>query len=78
MKADLIFHRKNVEPNGDIVEMKIWKVPASQRTPLGLKYSLVYIRGGRRISGYDNAEGKDHHRHYKGRESGYISGALTN
>ena len=32
--------------------------------PEGLKYSLVYIdRDGRRLLGYDNAEGKGHHRH---------------
>ena len=71
MKARLIFFRKNIEANGDIVEMRIWKVPSSKRSPSGLKYSLVYIRGGKRIIGYDNAEGKGHHRHYKGREFAY-------
>ena len=68
MKAKPIFYRKNVESNGDIVEMKIWKIPDSRRTPSGLKYSLVYIREGKRIIGYDNAEGKGHHRHYKNKE----------
>lgn len=48
--------------------MKLWMVPRSKRAPSGLKYSLVYIREGKRIIGYDNAEGKGHHRHYKGRE----------
>ena len=71
MKARLIFYRKNIEPNGDIVEMRIWKVPHSKRAPSGVKYSLVYIREGKRIIGYDNAEGKGHHRHYKGREFVY-------
>ena len=65
MSADLIFHRKNIEPNGDIVEMKILKVPHSKDKLHGLKYSLVYIREGRRIIGYDNAERKGDHRHYK-------------
>jgi hypothetical protein len=51
--------------------MRIWKVPSSKRAPSGLKYSLVYIRDGKRIIGYDNAEGKGHHRHYKGREFAY-------
>ena len=68
MKAKPIFYRKNIESNGDIVEMKIWKVPESKRVPSGLKYSLVYIRDGKRIIGYDNAEGKGHHRHYKNKE----------
>jgi len=68
MKGKLIFYRKNIEVNGDIVEMRIWEVPSSKRAPSGLKYSLVYIREGKRIIGYDNAEGKGPHRHYKGRE----------
>ena len=71
MKATLIFYRKNIEPNGDIVEMRIWKIPRSKRLPSGLKYSLVYIREGQRIIGYDNAEGKGHHRHYRHKEFAY-------
>ena len=71
MKATLIFYRKNLEPNGDIVEMRIWKIPISKRLPSGLKYSLVYIREGQRIIGYDNAEGKGHHRHYRRKEFAY-------
>jgi hypothetical protein len=71
MKATLIFYRKNIEPNGDIVEMRIWKIPISKRLPSGLKYSLVYIREGQRIIGYDNAEGKGHHRHYRRKEFAY-------
>ena len=71
MKATLIFYRKNIEPNGDIVEMRIWKIPNSKRLPSGLKYSLVYIREGQRIIGYDNAEGKGHHRHHRRKEFAY-------
>jgi hypothetical protein len=71
MKATLIFYRKNIEPNGDIVEMRIWRIPSPKRLPSGLKYSLVYIRGGQRIIGYDNAEGKGHHRHYGRKEFSY-------
>jgi len=71
MDADLFFYRKNIEPNGDIVEMKIWKVPHSKDRPHGLKYSLVYIRESKRVLGYDNAEGKGDHRHYRGKESRY-------
>ena len=36
----------------------------------GFKYSLVFIRDGKRVVGYDN-EGKGDHRHYKGREHQY-------
>ena len=48
--------------DGDVVEMKIWEVPRARKTPEGLKYSLVYGRGGKRLIGYDNAEGKGNHR----------------
>jgi hypothetical protein len=68
MKAELLFHRKNIEADGDIVEMTIWKVPHSKDKPHGLKYSLVYIHGGKRMVGYDNAEGRGDHRHYGQRE----------
>jgi hypothetical protein len=71
MKAELIFHRKNVEANGDIIEMKMWKVAISKDNPKGVKYSLAYIKGAKRIVGYDNAEGKGNHRHYKDREEPY-------
>ncbi|MHB8844783.1 MAG: toxin-antitoxin system TumE family protein [Nitrospirota bacterium] len=71
MKAELLFHRKNIEANGDIVEMTLWKVPHSKDKPHGLKYSLVYIHDGNRIVGYDNAEGRGDHRHYGHREQRY-------
>jgi len=44
--------------------MKAWTVPKGPRTPQGVKYSLVYINAaGEKVLGYDNAEGKGHHRH---------------
>lgn len=58
MKAELLFHRKNIEANGGIVEMTIWKIPHLKDKPHGLKYSLVSIHEGKRIVGYDNAEGR--------------------
>ena len=63
MAGRLIFYRKNVGAEGEIVEMKIWEVPRSRRTPEGLRYSLVYVREGKRLIGYDNGEGKGHHKH---------------
>jgi len=71
MSGKLIFYRKSVEPNRDIVEMKIWQVPTSAKNPQGIKYSLVYIKDGKRFMGYDNAEGKGHHRHYRNLEKPY-------
>ena len=35
------------------------------------KYSLVYIVKGKRVIGYDNAEGKGDHRHYRDSEDSY-------
>jgi hypothetical protein len=71
MSVELLFYRKNIEPNGDIIEMKIWQVPRSKDKPHGLKYSLVYIRDGKRLIGYDNAECKGDHRHYGTKEHPY-------
>jgi len=31
----------------------------------------VYIKEGKRIIGYDNGEGKGHHRHYRDKEEVY-------
>ncbi len=66
-----IFHHKHVEENGDIIEMKILRVPKSQKQPEGICYSLVYIQNNIRLLGYDNFEGHGenlhHHRHVKDR-----------
>jgi len=63
-EARLLFRQKDVFADGEIVEWKAWEVPPSPTRPEGLKYSLVYAdASGRRILGYDNAEGKGHHRH---------------
>ena len=65
MKAEPLILRKRVYPNGDIVEIKAWRVKETPDKPHGFKYSLVYIREGIRIIGYDNSERKGDHRHYK-------------
>ena len=63
-KARLLFRWRFDYEDGEIVEVKAWEVPLSAVRPEGLKYSMVYIdANGRRILGYDNAEGKGHHRH---------------
>jgi len=71
MSSELLFYRKNIEPDGDIVEMKIWRVPKTEDKPFGYRYSLVYIRGGKRVVGYDNGEGKGDHKHFGNREASY-------
>lgn len=63
-RARLVLHEKQVDDGGSIIEIKIWSVPPGSFYPHRVKYSLVYIRGGTRILGYDNAHGHDH-RHYR-------------
>ena len=43
----------------------------SEDKPHGYKYSLVYIVEDERIIGYDNAEGKGDHRHYRNKTEPY-------
>ena len=49
----------------------MWSVLKTEDKPYGFKYSLVYIVKGERVIGYDNAEKKGDHRHYKDREEAY-------
>lgn len=64
IRAKLLFKRRYVYENGDVLEMKAWSVPKTPRMPEGFKYSMVYVNAhGIRLLGYDNGEGKGHHRH---------------
>ena len=69
-RATLVLHEKQVDDVGSIIEIKIWSVPPGSLYPHGVKYSLVYIRGGKRALGYDNAHGHDH-RNYPGESQPY-------
>ncbi len=72
MDARQIIHRKVVDELGNVIEMKMWELPESSGDkPHGYKYSLVYVVGGVRVIGYDNAERKDDHRHIRGKEEPY-------
>lgn len=57
----------HVEENGDIIEMHVWKVPQSSSCPEGIAYSLVCVRKGKRLVGYDNENhgtgASNHHKH---------------
>ncbi|CAB3807838.1 toxin-antitoxin system TumE family protein [Pararobbsia alpina] len=67
-----MFEDRSVYPDGAILEMRIWQLPASDiERPHGLKYSLFYGGDGQRIIGYDNERGKSDHRHYRDREEPY-------
>ena len=71
VRGGLVLQEKITDELGNTVEMKIWQVPVSEDKRHGYKYSLVYIVGGERAIGYDNAEGKGDHRHFMGNESNY-------
>ena len=68
----LIKHDKITDELGNTVEIKIWKVPISEKMPQGLKYSLVYIVNNQRVIGYDNYKQKSDHRHCLGVEQPYV------
>lgn len=72
MKAQRIFYDKAILPDGSLVEMTIWKLPnTSPERRHGLKYSLFFGRGGKRIVGYDNERGKGDHKHLGEAETAY-------
>ena len=55
--TEIIFEHKYIDQNGDIIEIKILKVPKTTDNLDGVSYSLVYIKEGKLILGYDNFEG---------------------
>ena len=72
MKAQLVKHVKAVDELNNTIEIKIWQLPEPTKDkPHGYKYSLVYITDDKRVIGYDNAEGKGDHRHYRNIEKDY-------
>jgi hypothetical protein len=71
MPARLLYHVKQSH-RGGIVEMVIWQLPdADPERPHGLKYRLVFIKGGKRLVGYDNERGKGDHRNIGNKEYSY-------
>lgn len=72
MAAQLITSIKNINPDGSILEVVIWKVPKPvPPTDHGFKYRAVYVVDGVRIVGFDNERGKGDHCHIDGKELPY-------
>lgn len=70
--AEVIFEYEYEEDSGDIVEIHVYKVPKSEKQPDGISYTMVFVRNGERVVGYDNFEGHvfeggSHHKHIKDR-----------
>jgi Family of unknown function (DUF6516) len=72
MASQRITAIKNINPDGSILEVVIWKVPKPvPPTEHGYKYRAVYVVDGVRIVGFDNERGKGDHCHLDGKELPY-------
>ncbi len=72
MRSRLITRFKNVTPEGGVIELVVWRVPAPvPPSEHGYKYRAVYALHGERIVGFDNERGKGDHCHLDGRELPY-------
>jgi hypothetical protein len=72
MVAKLVTRFKNVNPDGSILELVVWKLPEPvPPTDHGYKYRAVYVQAGVRIVGFDNERGKGDHCHMDGNELPY-------
>ena len=72
MQARKITAIKNINPDGSILEVVIWKVPKPvPPTEHGYKYRAVYVVEGNHIVGFDNERGKGDHCHLNGEELPY-------
>ena len=69
--AEVVFHEKIEQENGDVMEMRILRVPKDNAHPEGIRYALVYIHQNKRVIGYDNFEQKGHHKHFDNKEMPY-------
>ena len=59
MKGKLILHTTEMKGE-EAVEMKVWQVPKSSENPHGINFSVVYIKSGQKLIGYDKAESQEY------------------
>ncbi|PKM45138.1 MAG: hypothetical protein CVV05_07125 [Gammaproteobacteria bacterium HGW-Gammaproteobacteria-1] len=72
MRAELITRFKDVAPDGEVIEMVIWRIPRpAPPCAHDFKYRLVLVVQGERIIGFDNERGKGDHCHLDGAERPY-------
>ena len=69
----LIVDYRETTNHGDIIQIRIWRVPESEDFPEGSEilprlHSRVEGDSYTRVLGYDNERGEEYHRHYFSRE----------
>lgn len=72
-KATAILREKVIDERGNILELVIWQVPVTSRSPSGVRYRLAFVESGEAMPAvlYDNHSPKGHHRHVAGTEQAY-------
>lgn len=72
-RATAILREKLIDEEGNILELAIWRVPATSRAPVGVRYRLAFVRAGEATPAilYDNHHPKGPHRHVGGVEEPY-------
>ena len=72
-RATLVLREKIIDDRGNILEVVIWRVTTTLRSPSGVRYRLAFVRRGDEepIILYDNHSPKGHHRHVAGIEESY-------
>jgi hypothetical protein len=72
MPAELITRFKDVTPEGGIIELVVWRLPAPiPPCTHPYKYRAVLAMDGQRLLGFDNERGKGDHAHLGGQERPY-------
>ena len=72
-RATAVLREKEIDEEGNIVELVVWRVSVTPHDPRGLRYRLAYVRRGTKAPAvlYDNHSPKGHHRHFEGVEEAY-------
>lgn len=76
VKAEAILGWREILDPDDVLEVRIWKVPKSERYPDGVKFRPFYVGKGVVKVGYDNHHPKGPHRHFLGQEEPYTYKAI--
>ena len=72
-RATLVLREKVIDDQANILEVVVWRVPKTSRSPSGVRYRLAFVRHGEDQPAvlYDNHSPKGHHRHVAGVEEPY-------